>query len=30
LNDIKIYENAEFGSVRTLEVNGEPYEEVSA
>jgi len=25
LNDIKIYENAEFGSVRTLEVNGEPY-----
>jgi len=25
LNDIKIFENAEFGSVRTLEVNGEPY-----
>ena len=25
MNDIKIYENAEFGSVRTLEVNGEPY-----
>lgn len=25
MNDIKIFENAEFGSVRTLEVNGEPY-----
>lgn len=25
MNNIKIFENAEFGSVRTLEVNGEPY-----
>lgn len=25
MNEIKIFENAEFGSVRTLEVNGEPY-----
>ena len=25
MNDIKIYENTEFGSVRALEVNGEPY-----
>ena len=25
MNDIKIYENAEFGSVRTVEVDGEPY-----
>lgn len=25
MNDIKIFENAEFGSVRTVEVNGEPY-----
>lgn len=25
MNDIKIFENPEFGSVRTLEVNGEPY-----
>lgn len=25
MNNIKIYENPEFGSVRTLEVNGEPY-----
>lgn len=25
MNDIKIYENAEFGSVRTVEVEGEPY-----
>jgi len=25
LNDIKIFNNPEFGSVRTLEVNGEPY-----
>lgn len=25
MDEIKIFENAEFGSVRTLEVNGEPY-----
>lgn len=25
MNDIKIFENAEFGSVRTVEVEGEPY-----
>ena len=25
MNDIKIFNNPEFGSVRTLEVNGEPY-----
>ena len=25
MNDIKIFENPEFGSVRTTEVNGEPY-----
>ena len=25
MKDIKIFENAEFGSVRTLEINGEPY-----
>lgn len=25
MNDIKIFENPEFGSVRTIEVNGEPY-----
>jgi prophage antirepressor-like protein len=25
VNEIKIFENPEFGSVRTLEVNGEPY-----
>lgn len=25
MNDIKIFDNPEFGSVRTLEVNGEPY-----
>ena len=25
MNEIKIFENPEFGSVRTLEVNGEPY-----
>ena len=24
-NEIKIFENEEFGSVRTLEINGEPY-----
>lgn len=25
MNEIKIFENAEFGSVRTIEINGEPY-----
>lgn len=25
MNEIKIYENTEFGSVRTLEINNEPY-----
>lgn len=25
MNEIKVFENAEFGSVRTIEVNGEPY-----
>ena len=25
MNDIKIFENAEFGKVRTLEINGEPW-----
>lgn len=25
MNDIKIFENAEFGKVRVLEINGEPY-----
>ena len=24
-NEIKIFENEEFGSVRTMEINGEPY-----
>ena len=24
-NEIKIFENEEFGSVRTLEINGKPY-----
>lgn len=24
-NQIKVFENTEFGSVRTIEVNGEPY-----
>ena len=25
MNEIKIFENTEFGSVRTIEINGEPY-----
>ena len=25
MNQIKIFENPEFGSIRTLEINGEPY-----
>ena len=25
MNEIKIFENAEFGAVRTIEINGEPY-----
>ena len=25
MDEIKVFENAEFGSVRTLEVNDEPY-----
>lgn len=25
MNEVRIFENAEFGSVRTVEVNGEPY-----
>lgn len=25
MNELKIFDNAEFGSIRTLEVNGEPY-----
>lgn len=25
MQEIQIFNNAEFGSVRTLEVNGEPY-----
>lgn len=25
MNEIKIFENAEFGSVRTIEINGESY-----
>ena len=25
MNSIKVFKNAEFGSVRTIEVNGEPY-----
>ena len=24
-NEIKIFENEEFGSVRTMEINGKPY-----
>ena len=24
-NEIKIFENEEFGSVRTMEINGEPW-----
>lgn len=28
-NEIKVFENAEFGSVRTLVINGEPYEMLS-
>ena len=25
MNDLKIFENPEFGSIRTLEINGEPW-----
>ena len=25
MNNLKIFENAEFGSIRTLEIEGEPY-----
>ena len=25
MNEIKIFENTEFGSIRTLEIDGEPY-----
>ena len=25
MNELRIYENLEFGKVRTMEINGEPY-----
>ena len=25
MNELKIFENAEFGSIRTVEINNEPY-----
>ena len=25
MNEIKIFDNPEFGKVRTMEINGEPY-----